>query len=105
MFNLEGTATILSMAADGFQFAGTTSGMTRSDWNEWQNKATTHVDTLKNWIPPQAHRPIPQRFPNLTNLLRVALRNLLLVSQRPLGGSKGGSNVLRVLGIKGFEVG
>jgi hypothetical protein len=36
MFNLEGTATILSMAADGFQFAGTTSGMTRSDWNEWQ---------------------------------------------------------------------
>jgi putative DNA primase/helicase len=50
MFDFEGIATILSMAGDGFQFVGTTPGMTRSDWNEWQNKATNRGETLKHWI-------------------------------------------------------
>ena len=50
MLNSEGAETILNMAGDGFQFVGTTPGMTRSDWNDWQKKATSQQDTLKNWI-------------------------------------------------------
>src|ERR1700678_4364019 len=50
MTNYDNSSTILSMAADGFQFVGTTPGMTRSDWNEWPHKATSRKDTLKHWI-------------------------------------------------------
>jgi len=41
---------ISSLADAGFQFVGTTLGMTRSDMNDWPSLATTDKTQIKAWL-------------------------------------------------------
>ncbi|HUA14793.1 MAG TPA: AAA family ATPase [Verrucomicrobiae bacterium] len=41
---------ITKLADQGVIFVGTTLGMTRSNWSDWQHKGTDNINTLKEWV-------------------------------------------------------